>query len=242
MSDHAKLHRRIKTTELSPPMSVDPLHVIPVVAPVRAQVVANLRAAILSGRFRPGERLVETTLCATLHVSRTSLREALRQLEAERLVTITPFKGPTVSVMTVAEAEEIYEVRELLEGHAAELFAARAKKQDIAAMRAALDKFEEAVKAEDAAGRIAFTDDFYQVLLQGCGNRVVVEMLDGLHARVNFLRFRSMSSPARASESLKEMQTMLAAIKAKAPKEAAQAARNHVRRARDAALTVLASS
>jgi DNA-binding GntR family transcriptional regulator len=215
------------------------LNVTPVVAPVRAQVVAKLREAILSGYFAPGERLIETSLCEQMQVSRTSLREALRQLEAERLVTITPFRGPTVTEMTAEDAEQIYEIRALLEGHAAELFAARAKASDIAGMEAALARFEAAVTADDGAARIEHTDAFYEVLLQGCGNRIVVEVLEGLHARVNFLRYRSMSSPERANESLREMRDMLEAFKAKAPAEAAQAARNHVRRARDVALKVL---
>lgn len=217
------------------------LNVTPVVAPVRTQVVARLREAILSGHFSPGERLVETTLCDQLQVSRTSLREALRQLEAERLVTITPFRGPAVAQMTAEDADQIYEIRALLEGHAAELFAARAKPQDFAEMELALRRFEAAVKSGDSKGRIQHTDAFYEVLLEGCGNRIVVEVLGGLHDRVNFLRYRSMSSPERSAESLREMRDMLAAFKARAPAEAAQAARGHVRRARDVALKVLSS-
>lgn len=217
------------------------LQVTHVAAPVRAQIVSTLREAILTGRLGPGERLVETSLCELLQVSRTSLREALRQLEAERLVTITPFKGPAVAVMTAADAEQIYEIRGLLEGHAAELFAARATAQDLAEMQVALTRFEAAVKAGDGLARITHTDAFYEVLLQGCRNHIVVEVLEGLHARVNFLRFRSMSSPERARESLQEMQDMLVAFKSKVPAEASQAARHHVRRARDTALKVLGS-
>lgn len=231
----------MKTTDSSD-LPLPALHIKPVTAPVRTQVLSNLREAILSGRLAPGERLVETSLCELLQVSRTSLREALRQLEAERLVTITPFRGPAVAVMTATDAEQVYEIRGLLEGHAAELFAARASASDLAAMQGALAQFEAAVKAGDGLARIAHTDAFYEVMLQGCGNRIVVEMLEGLHARVNFLRFRSMSSPQRSSESLKEMRDMLAAFKAKAPAGASQAARNHVRRARDAALKVLGNT
>lgn len=224
---------------MSPPPT---FAVTPVAAPVRAQVVANLRAAILSGQLRPGERLVETTLSEALQVSRTSLREALRQLEAERLVTITPFKGPTVAVMTPDDAEQIYEVRALLEGHAAELFAGRATGEQLAAMKAALLGFKAAVAAGDAAARIATTDQFFDVLLQGCGNRVIAEVLEGLHARVNFLRARSMSTPDRARQSLKEMQAMLAAFRARQADDAARATRLHVRRARDVAIKVLSDA
>jgi DNA-binding GntR family transcriptional regulator len=215
--------------------------VTPVVAPVRAQVVANLRAAILAGQLRPGERLVETTLSETLQVSRTSLREALRQLEAERLVTITPFKGPAVAVMTPGDAEQIYDVRALLESHAAELFAKRAGAEQLAAMKTALAAFKAAVAVGDAVARIATTDEFFDVMLQGCGNRVISEVLEGLHARVNFLRARSMSMPERARQSLKEMEAMLAAFRSRDAKKAARAAHLHVRRAREVAMKVLSS-
>ncbi len=97
----------------TPRSNDESLHVTPIAAPVRAQVVANLRSAILSGRFAPGERLIEALLCEMLQVSRTSLREALRQLEAERLITIKPFKGPAVAIMTVDDAKQIYEARAL---------------------------------------------------------------------------------------------------------------------------------
>ena len=214
----------------------------PVIAPVRAQVVANLRAAILAGDLRPGERLVETTLAEQLRVSRTSLREALRQLEAERLVTITAFKGPAVAVMTPGDAEQIYDVRALLEGHAAELFAKRAAPEQLASMKRALAGFKAAVASGDAVARIATTDRFFDVMLQNCGNRVISEVLEGLHARVNFLRARSMSTPDRARESLKEMQAMLAAFNSGDSVEAARAARVHVRRAREVALKVLSAS
>ena len=89
------------------------LRVGPIAAPVRSQTVGNLRDAILAGRFAPGERLVEAELCRLLGVSRPSIREALRQLEAERLVVITPFKGPAVARIEWPEAEQIYEVRVL---------------------------------------------------------------------------------------------------------------------------------
>src|SRR5262245_64954406 len=93
---------------------------------VTGQAVLKLRAAILNGVFKPGERLLEQNLCEWMGVSRTSVREALRRLEAERLITITPNRGPSVTEIAWDEAKAIYEVRALMEGEAAALFAARA--------------------------------------------------------------------------------------------------------------------
>ena len=204
-------------------------------APVRTQTVGNLRDAILTGRFAPGERLVEADLCRLLGVSRPSVREALRQLEAERLVVITPFKGPAVARIDWLEAQQIYEVRALLEGQAAFLFATRASKDQIAAMEGALKRFEDAVRNDDAAARILYTDEFYSAMLEGCGNRVIGDLLTGLNARINFLRARSMSQQGRSKESARELRRILTALAAGDAEKARSACIEHVTRAATAA-------
>jgi len=211
------------------------MRVASVAAPVRSQTVGNLRDAILTGHFRPGERLVEAELCRLLGVSRPSVREALRQLEAERLVAITPFKGPAVARIEWPEARQIYEVRALLEGQAAFLFAERASREEIAAMEEALKRFERAVRQDDAAGRLVHTDAFYRVMLDGCGNRVIVDLLTGLNARINFLRARSMSQQGRSKESARELGRILTAIVARNAGKARAACVEHVTRAASAA-------
>jgi DNA-binding GntR family transcriptional regulator len=211
------------------------MRVGPIAAPVRSQTVGNLRNAILTGRFAPGERLVEAELCRLLGVSRPSVREALRQLEAERLVVITPFKGPAVARIDWPEAEQIYEVRALLEGQAGYLFAARASKEQIAAMSQALKRFEEAARADHAESRLLHTDEFYNVMLNGCGNAVIADLLTGVHARINFLRARSMSQQGRSSESVRELRRILNAIAAGDAEKARDACIEHVRRAASAA-------
>src|SRR3546814_20586405 len=85
---------------------------------VQAQTFRKLREAILNGVFKPGERLTEAKLCARMGVSRTSIREGLRHLEGERLITILPNKGPTANQITCAADEEIVPVRTLLEAAA----------------------------------------------------------------------------------------------------------------------------
>jgi GntR family transcriptional regulator, trigonelline degradation regulator len=86
-----------------------------VAAPVRLQVAASFRSAILSGRFQPGDRLIEKDLCDLTGASRTSVREALRQLETEGLVQLVPNKGPIVASIDPKQARSIYQVRAVLE-------------------------------------------------------------------------------------------------------------------------------
>lgn len=212
---------------------------IPPVAPVRAHVFRALRDAIISGELPPGHRLVEADLCVKLGVSRPSVREALRQLEAERLVRITPYKGPAVAAISWAEAADIYEVRALLEGHAAYLFAERVDAVSLAALLAALRSFESAVRSGNSAGLLESTGAFYDVILRGCSNQVIADMLSGLLARINLLRSRSMSLHGRATHSARELRAIYAAIKRRDPDGARAAAVEHVRNASAAAQAAL---
>ncbi|MBE2212838.1 MAG: GntR family transcriptional regulator, partial [Opitutaceae bacterium] len=88
---------------------------------LREQVAERLRMAIATGKFPAGARLIERELCEMMGVSRTSLREALRELQADGLITLQPNKGLSVSTVTEETARSIYEVRAMLEGLAARL-------------------------------------------------------------------------------------------------------------------------
>lgn len=202
---------------------------------VQREVVKKLRSAIISGFFKPGERLVEYDLCQELGVSRPSLREALRSLEAERLIEIIPNRGPMIPVLTWDDAREIYQVRELLEGEAAALCATAITSEGLEEMAAALDSFREAVEDNDARLRVEATARFYSALLQSAGNKIIEETLQGLLARINFLRDRSMSQEGRSKQSLSEMRAIFAAIKKRDPETARKAAQKHVAKAREAA-------
>lgn len=202
------------------------MRVIPVT--VTAQTVAKLREAILSGVFKPGERLLEQNLCERMGVSLTSVREALRRLEAERLITMTPNRGPSVTEIAWSEARSIYEVRALLEGEAAALFAKRASHKELADMKLALADFERAVSMDSPLDRLLTTEQFYAVILRGCGNPIIAEIIQGLVARITFLRARSMSLKGRARHSAVEMWRMYDAIENRKPEAARKAAVEHV--------------
>ncbi len=205
---------------------------------VQGQAANKLRDAILTGYFKPGQRLIESDLCELMQVSRTSMREALRRLEAERLITIIPNRGPSVSAISWEEAEQIYAVRAMLEGEAVALFARRATLDDNRRMRSALKAFVEADEKDDVIGRLSSTSQFYEVILAGCGNGVIREVLQGLVARINFLRARSMSRPGRAGHSASELRRILMAIEKKDPSAARDAAVVHVQSACAAAREV----
>lgn len=202
---------------------------------VQSETVDKLRDAIMTGRFKPGARLAESMLCQLMNVSRTSIREALRRLEGERLIVIVPNKGPSVAQIEWPEAAAMYEVRALLEGEAAARFARLATAPEIKQMRTAVRNFVTAVANDDAMGRITSTNDFYDVLLAGCGNPIIGEVLQGLKARINFLRFQSMTRPGRAKVSAAELKRILRTIEAHDDEAARNAAVDHVNSAAAAA-------
>jgi DNA-binding GntR family transcriptional regulator len=204
-------------------------------APVPRLAAESLRDAILSGRLGPGERLIEATLAKNLGISRPSLREAISQLVAEKLVTITPNRGATVAVVDWDEAREIYDVRALLEGEAGYRFAQSAGKADIEKMHRALRKFERACERGDLRRLVSSTGEFYEVFLYGCGNQVIYDLLNGLNARIALLRATSMSRAGRRQESLREMAGILEAIEQGDPDAARDRCIHHVHKAAEAA-------
>ena len=166
-------------------------------APIRTQTLRKLRKAILDSYFKPGDRLYEKELCEQFGVSRTSIREALRQLEAEALVTIVPNQGPIVTRVSQRDAEDIYQVRELLECLASRLFAERATDKQVRDLAGAVDSLERAYLADDIRAFLKVKTTVYEILFSGCGNNVAHSIFKTLIARVNVLRKTSLSQPGR---------------------------------------------
>ncbi len=115
------------------------------------RVYEALRRGIVEGRFAPGTRLVEQRLADAYDVSRTPVREAVRRLESEGLVVVARNRGAQVRPLEEAEIADLYGARARLEGYAAELAAARATPQDLAAVADALGRFDAAVAAAPVA-------------------------------------------------------------------------------------------
>jgi len=206
---------------------------------LRHQVENVLRQAIVSGRFAPGARLIERELCETLGVSRTSVREALRRLEAEKLVRNVPHKGPIVAVMSKHEASELYALRGLLEGFAAHEFARLASDDAIARFGEVAKELRAEAVAQNQDGVLRAKTALYGVLLDNCGNTLVREVLNSLYSRINLLRTTSLMNPDRLPNSLREIDKLYKALKARDADAAQELARLHVANAEKAAQRML---
>lgn len=201
-------------------------------APIRQQVLKALREAILEFHYRPGQRLIERELIEETGVSRSTIREVLRELDGEGLVTTVPQKGTIVVVPTVEQAAEIYEVRGALEELAVRCFVERAGDDQVARLREICGRFSAAADSESDTGALLATkDELYEVLLDGAGNQVIRSVLEGLQARVRILRAASLSNSGRVGQAAAEIADIVAAAEQRDAEAAVAACRTHLERA-----------
>lgn len=198
---------------------------------LRDRVTEVLREAILRGDLEPGRRLTERELGEMTGVSRTSLREALRHLQAEGLVEPSEGRGLQVAVLTESIVNELYDVRAVLEPAAVEMFIRSANDQDLGALR---DLLAEATG--DLENQLDAIRRFYKVLLDGTGNPTLQQMFGSIEVRIHALRRLSLLVPGRAEVSRREFQETLRWIEQRNTARAARAARSHVLAAKKAAL------
>jgi DNA-binding GntR family transcriptional regulator len=217
-------------------MSTPGLAPIPRLSSLRSQAVEAIRAEIISGHLAPGQRLIERALCEQLDVSRNTLREAYRQLEAEGFIVVVPHRGPTVADMTDREARSLYEVREALEGLAIRLFVERASAAELDALRDAVDALREAYAGGDAPLMLERKTAFYDVVYRGADNDVLHSQARLLGSRLARLRGRSLSRPGRPQASLAEIEGVLALVIARDSEGASAGWRDHIRNAAASAL------
>ena len=193
-------------------------------ASLRQQVLERLREAIISGHLAPGERLTERALTEQMGVSRTVLREALRQLEAEHLVEVIPNKGPVVRSLSPAEAEDLYRIRAVLHGLAARICVENTDEASVRRLEQALEAVVDAYDSDDAERVLDAKTSFYDTLYEGTRSESLSAMLETLHARIARWRALGLSHPQRSEqrsrESIKNLKAIVDAVKRRDADEA----------------------
>jgi DNA-binding GntR family transcriptional regulator len=206
-------------------------------APLREQVTGTLRKAILDFQLRPGQRLVERELIERLGVSRTTIREALRELTSEGLVTVIPQKGAVVATPTLEDAIDLYEVRGALESLVVQRFVERASDAQVARLGAAVDRFYDAtIRTTDIREILATKDLFYVVLIEGAASSALQQLLEGIQARVQVLRATSLSEQGRSLEAVRELRAIVDAIAERDATLASRLTAEHIRAAANTAI------
>jgi len=205
-------------------------------ASLRLKVTESLRDAILDGRLKPGQKLVERELCELLDISRTLLREALQQLQAEGLITSEMHKGPSVALIGIEEVSEIYDIRQALEAMAARAFARKATDEQVRALREQCENLKQPEATHSPRDMLIAKGGFYAVLFEGSGNPVASAILKQLNNRMMLYKRLSLSAPGRLPETLRELEGIVSAIEDRDADRAAILCAAHVA---NAATTVL---
>lgn len=202
-----------------------------------APLLDRLRGLVVSGSVAPGGLLGEAALAEEFEVSRTPIREALKQLEREGLVEIRPRVGTFVRKPTAREILELFQLKESLEGLAASLLAQRGDVPELRSLIHNVESERDVVRAGDQAAYAALVHDFHHTLVAGADNQKLSEHYELLMNQLAYHRIvkQTLALPGRLDSSLGEHAQILAAIQSKDPFTAELATRRHVAQTRQSA-------
>ncbi|MFI6810637.1 GntR family transcriptional regulator [Streptomyces luteogriseus] len=203
---------------------------------MQARVAEELRQMIISGELPPRSGLSEMALSETFGVSRTPIREALKQLQTEGLVEVRPRVGTFVAAPSRREITELFQMKELLEGAAARLLAFRGSVPEVERLRATMRESDEAVRAGDAERYAELVHEFHDLIVVGADNTKLDAYYRSLMNQLAYDRLvrASLTRPGRLTESDTEHHRVLDLILAKDGDGAERVMREHVRRSHQA--------
>lgn len=206
---------------------------------LRQLTLEKVRSAILTLQFRPGERLVERKLCERLGVSRSVVREVLRNLESEGLVEVIPGHGPAVASPDTAKVRQIYELRSMLESLAARHCAEHATAEDVEALARGLDRIRDGYAAHNPAAVLQATTEFYEIMFHAAGRSVAWDVVTALNGRITHLRATTIATKGRSKSGVAEVERIYSAIVRHDADEAEAASIEHINSALRIALEQL---
>jgi DNA-binding GntR family transcriptional regulator len=205
-------------------------------APLRNKIILALRSAIELGLLAPGQRLVEMDLCEQLSVSRTSLREALRELQAEGILEHSSNRGLSVSAVSVEDAKNIYRLRSVIEALIVEQFIEKASDAQLKDLVTESEHLKTAYSSGILENMLKAKHAFYDRICSGAENPIAFDMINRLVLRTSSLRARSLVRQERQQQSIKEIATLMEAIQRRDIEAARKAAIEHVNNAAHSAL------
>lgn len=177
--------------------------------PLREMVFESLREAIILGKLRPGERLMEIQLAEEMGVSRTPVREAIRKLELEGFVVMVPRKGAYVAGVSIKDIADVFEVRAALEGLAAGLAAERITEEEMEQLESAILSIS---GEEDVLTVVKGDSMFHELIYKASRNHRLIQIITHLQEQINRFRLTSLSIPGRLRIAVGEHKKITEAI------------------------------
>lgn len=195
---------------------------------LKEQALEELRNSIMLGKLKPGVRLVERVLGEQLQVSRTVIRECIRHLESERLVTIIPNSGPIVTELNEAQIREIYHLRAVLESDGVRECAKNLSAEQGEKLLNIVSRIEKHLERRQVMKALELTTELYSSIFSIGGRAITWDLIAQLNSRINQLRIRSLSSSERSSAGPKSLRKMVESMINNTPSQAAKACKDHV--------------
>lgn len=196
--------------------------------PLRDVVFNTLRQAILTGELKPGERLMEIHLANRLGVSRTPIREAIRKLELEGLVTMIPRRGAEVAQITEKSMSDVLEVRRAMDALCAQLACERMTEEELGKLREACEQFERATATGDVK-KIAQADvNLHDIILQATGNSRLIQLVNNLSEQMYRYRFEYIKDFSQHERLVEEHRIIYESLAHRDREQAARAAETHI--------------
>jgi len=177
--------------------------------------VSRIENMILTGTFKPRERLIEAALSEMLGVSRYTVRDAFKVLETKGLVTVTPFRGVVVSELGKQEVEELFVIRAALEQVALRLSTQNTTIVDIKVLRKMVKKMEDAHHDDDFVAMVSADTNFHDYVFQMSRNNTLRRMINDLRNRCHIIRYSAWSSPTILQQVMEEHRLIVDAIEAR---------------------------
>src|ERR1700675_4379688 len=174
-----------------------------------ADIVGRLEEDILGGHFQPGDRLAEEALAERFGVSRTPIREALRQLSAAGLVEMRPRRGAVVRSLLVADIVHMLELMAEIEGFCARLAARRMTPAQRGALAALHKAYGALAQQDDQDGYFAASMRFHELIFAGTHNPFLEETATRIQRRVSAFRRHQLRAPGRLAQSFAEHEAIL---------------------------------
>ena len=196
--------------------------------PLRDVVFNTLRQAILTGELKPGERLMEIHLANRLGVSRTPIREAIRKLELEGLVTMIPRRGAEVAQITEKSMKDVLEVRRTLDALSAELACERITQEEEEALKKACQDFEDAVKTKDAKVIAKADVALHDIIAAATGNQRLIQLINNLAEQMYRYRFEYIKDASQHERIIQEHRIIYESIINKNKEAASEMAKTHL--------------
>ena len=200
-----------------------------------------LREMIMTGELREGDKINETELCAAMEISKTPLREALRVLCVEGLISLVPNRGAFVTKPTIDEITEMFDVMAVLEGMCAKRAAEKMTEEDFRQIEFFHEALEKAYRARDQKTYIRVNNQYHSFVQELAENRTINAIIDGLRKKILLYRFQSLNLAGRFEESINEHRELQEAFRRRDGEKAEEIMRMHLQH-QSAAMETLARS